>query len=151
MTTYTLRWGSNYNEPSGRYTAEVTTPSNLHPVLDQIAVNGATPGASYTGMPTEDNGEAAQRLQLVWPSHRAGMIWPGSDPAVALAPWRMENTRMHIVAAYCQDSGLQALAAELGQHRQPGPLAVRLAGTNAQLDSLPPRELIAVDERWLVS
>jgi hypothetical protein len=86
MTTYTLAWGRDPQDPSGQNTIRVSTVEELDAALDRIAATGRTylidmyEGAWAKGEPTRPYG-----FQLVWGHpQRAAMTWLGKDAAIAV-------------------------------------------------------------------
>ena len=93
MTTYTLAWGYNDDDPSGQNTVRVHTSHELDTALDTIAANSSPvmvtiyPGTWTAGQPTPPHG-----FQLMWGHpHRAVLSWFGNEAATAsdphLPPW----------------------------------------------------------------
>jgi hypothetical protein len=86
MTTYTLAWGRDHQDPSGQNTLQVSTVEELDAALDALAATGRTylvdvyEGTWAMGEPTPPYG-----FQLIWGHpQRAAMTWLGEDPAIAV-------------------------------------------------------------------
>jgi hypothetical protein len=89
VTTYTVAWGWDDEDPSGQNTIQVRTVEELDAALARIAGLAATDGVPrwldiYEGVWAEGDPTTPYGFQMMW-GHpaRAALTWLGDDPAVA--------------------------------------------------------------------
>ncbi|GIH21370.1 Imm1 family immunity protein [Rugosimonospora africana] len=88
MTTYTMAWGWDDDDPSGQHTIRVQTVEDVDTALNRLASDGAVRVIDvYEGVWAEGQPTPPYGFQLVWGHpERAALTWLGDDPAIAADP-----------------------------------------------------------------